>query len=103
MHEESPNLANFARQKYANVPPARYNLQAIFTKYGVELSDSGYDLLLKCFTYDPKRRISASEALRHEFFRKLRYRRIRRNSPVGRQLKEPKRLVPEAKKTTKLN
>lgn len=93
-----PNLANFARQKYANVPPARYNLQAIFTKYGVELSDSGYDLLLKCFTYDPKRRISASEALRHEFFREAPLPKDPSQFPSWPSIKGAKEARPEAKK-----
>lgn len=93
-----PNLANFARHKYANVPPARYNLQAIFTKYGVDLSDSGYDLLLKCFTYDPKRRITASEALRHEFFREAPLPKDPSQFPSWPSIKGAKEARPEAKK-----
>lgn len=55
--------------KYTSIPPARYNLSTIFSKRHVELSEAGYDLLLKCFTFDPRKRISAREALNHEFFR----------------------------------
>lgn len=63
-----PGMSSVPLSKYASVPPARYNLHAIFQKRGVELSDSGYDLLLKCFAFDPKKRITAREALKHFFF-----------------------------------
>lgn len=62
-------LSSFSASKYSSIPPAIYNLNAIFTKRNVNLSDAGYDLLLKCFTFDPKRRITAKEALNHEFFK----------------------------------
>ena len=64
-----PGYSSIPLSKYSHVPPAIYNLNAVFTKYGVSLSDAGYDLLLRCFTFDPKRRITASEALNHEFFK----------------------------------
>lgn len=48
---------------------AAYSIRAIMNKYEAELSDAGVDLLLRCLEMDPKRRISAKEALEHEFFR----------------------------------
>ena len=62
-------MSSVPLSKYASIPPARYNLHAIFTKRGIELSDAGYDLLLKCFTFDPRKRLTAREALTHPFFR----------------------------------
>ncbi|XP_024990095.1 cyclin-dependent kinase G-2-like isoform X3 [Cynara cardunculus var. scolymus] len=35
------------------------------------LSDAGFDLLNKLITYDPKKRITAEEALNHEWFREV--------------------------------
>lgn len=64
-----PGMSSVPVSKYAAVPPARYNLHAIFAKRGVELSDAGYDLLLRCFAFDPKKRITAREALEHPFFK----------------------------------
>ena len=34
-----------------------------------DISDAGIDLLLKFFDYNPLKRISASEALEHKFFK----------------------------------
>ena len=64
-------LASFLPSKYSSIPPASHNLRSIFLKRGVSLSDSGFDLLLKCFTFDPRKRITATEALNHEFFREM--------------------------------
>lgn len=62
-------LSSISAAKYISIPPAIYNLNAIFTKRHIPLSDAGYDLLLRCFEYDPKKRITAREALGHEWFR----------------------------------
>jgi len=35
------------------------------------LSDAGFDLLNKLLTYDPEKRITAEEALNHEWFREV--------------------------------
>jgi cell division cycle 2-like protein len=35
------------------------------------LSDAGFDLLNKLLTYDPEKRITAEEALKHEWFREV--------------------------------
>ena len=42
------------------------NLSSKFSKD--MLSDNGLDFLKKLLTYDPKRRISCDEALKHEYF-----------------------------------
>lgn len=61
-------LTTFPSAKYASIPPPSVTLRTIFLKRGVELSDAGYDLILKCFTYNPEKRITAAAALKHEFF-----------------------------------
>lgn len=38
---------------------------------GLVLNESGYDLLLKLLTLDPSRRLSASDALNHPWFKEL--------------------------------
>jgi cell division cycle 2-like len=65
------NLSSFSPAKYSHVPPPSVTLRAIFIKRRVELSDSGFDLLLRCLEYDPRKRITAIEALNHAFFRDL--------------------------------
>ncbi|XP_010497483.1 PREDICTED: cyclin-dependent kinase G-2-like [Camelina sativa] len=35
------------------------------------LSDAGFDLLNKLLTYDPERRITVDEALKHDWFREV--------------------------------
>ena len=35
------------------------------------LSEAGFDLLNRLLTYDPEKRISAEDALNHEWFREL--------------------------------
>ncbi|KAG5093311.1 hypothetical protein JHK84_048899 [Glycine max] len=60
---------------YQNVP-FRYNLlhkkfPATSVTGSPVLSDSGFDLLNKLLTYDPVKRITAEEALNHEWFREV--------------------------------
>lgn len=40
-----------------------------YAKYMVNLEESGLDLLYKLLTYDPTQRISAIQALKHEYFK----------------------------------
>lgn len=49
----------------ANFPPGPNRLREAFP----ELSPEGFDLLDSMLTYDPKKRITAREALEHEYFR----------------------------------
>ncbi len=37
---------------------------------GLKLDPVGFDLLMKMFIYDPEKRITASQALRHPYFAK---------------------------------
>ncbi|KAK6122999.1 hypothetical protein DH2020_043246 [Rehmannia glutinosa] len=53
--------ANFVRQPYNNLLCNKLFLAAI-------LSDFGYDLLEKLLSYDPEKRITAEDALRHGWF-----------------------------------
>lgn len=55
-----------------------YILQVTFTrhppghllkKYPQLTTKSGFDLLFKLLTYDPKKRITAKEALEHSYFK----------------------------------
>jgi cell division cycle 2-like protein len=55
----------FAHQPYNNL---RQSFPKISPNGGPTVSDLGFDLLNKLLAYDPKRRISADAALKHEFF-----------------------------------
>jgi len=67
-----PHVKNYKWKKY----PAN-KLREKFPKAsyhgGPYLSDVGFDLLLKMLTYDPKRRITATDALKHDYFREMPY------------------------------
>ncbi|KAL6520530.1 hypothetical protein OROMI_032292 [Orobanche minor] len=59
---------NFIKHKYnllrKKFPPSSFTGSPI-------LSDAGFDLLNKLLTYDPEKRITAEEALNHEWFREV--------------------------------
>ncbi|KAL3644448.1 hypothetical protein CASFOL_009628 [Castilleja foliolosa] len=59
---------NFVKQQY-NLLRRKFPATS-FTGSPV-LSDAGFDLLNKLLTYDPKQRITAEEALNHEWFREV--------------------------------
>lgn len=61
-------LQSFPSTKYQG-RSAAYSIRAMMTKFGVDLSESGLDLLLRCLEMDPSKRITAKEALEHEFFK----------------------------------
>ncbi|OMP10271.1 hypothetical protein COLO4_04658 [Corchorus olitorius] len=60
--------ANYTKQPY-NLLRMKFP-EASFTGYTV-LSNAGLDLLNRLLTYDPKKRITANDALNHEWFREL--------------------------------
>lgn len=60
--------ANFVKQPY-NLLRKKFPA-ASFTGSPV-LSESGFDLLSKLLTYDPEKRITAEEALNHDWFREV--------------------------------
>ncbi|XP_013412148.1 cyclin-dependent kinase 11B-like [Lingula anatina] len=47
---------------------ANYPFNSIKNRFGSYLSETGFHLLNKFLAYDPKKRITAEEALKHEFF-----------------------------------
>ena len=53
--------------KKLNFPEFPYN--TLRSRFGNYLSDKGFELINKLLTYDPERRITADEALKHEFFK----------------------------------
>lgn len=59
---------NFVKQPYNKLrdkfPPTSFSGRPT-------LSESGFDLLNRLLTYDPNKRITAEEALRHEWFREV--------------------------------
>jgi cell division cycle 2-like protein len=61
-------LQNFPTTKYQG-RSGPYSIRAMMTKFGVDLSEAGMDLLLKCLQMDPEKRITAREALEHQFFK----------------------------------
>ncbi|OMO84005.1 hypothetical protein CCACVL1_11044 [Corchorus capsularis] len=60
--------ANYSKQQY-NMLRKKFPA-ASFTGYTV-LSDAGFDLLNRLLTYDPAKRITADDAVNHEWFREL--------------------------------
>ncbi|MBA0790100.1 hypothetical protein Gohar_014767 [Gossypium harknessii] len=60
--------ANYSKQRY-NLLRKRFPV-ASFTGSAV-LSDAGFDLLNRLLTYDPEKRITADDALKHDWFREL--------------------------------
>ncbi len=66
LHLPNAKRINFGNTKYNEI------LREKFPKFSYEddfvLTDKGYDLLKKLLIYDPERRLSAEEALRHPWF-----------------------------------
>lgn len=68
LRQQERLLASFPSSKYQG-RSASFSIRAMMSKFDVDLSEAGMDLLLRCLEMDPKKRISAKEALSHEFFR----------------------------------
>ncbi|XP_031564784.1 cyclin-dependent kinase 11B-like [Actinia tenebrosa] len=60
--------------KYSELPHVKkmtfteYPYNQLRNNFGTYLTDKGFDLLNRFLTYDPSRRITAEEALKHEYF-----------------------------------
>uniref|UniRef100_A0A2C9U3M3 cyclin-dependent kinase n=1 Tax=Manihot esculenta TaxID=3983 RepID=A0A2C9U3M3_MANES len=54
-------------ERISNCPPTQDFAEYFLKKSGYALDDSGIDLLLRLLTYNPAKRISASEALNHPY------------------------------------
>lgn len=65
-----PNVkkVNFVKQPYNNL---RSKFPATAFGGRPALSEAGFDLLNKMLTYDPEKRITAEEALKHEWFKEV--------------------------------
>lgn len=48
---------------------AHYQYNTLRGRFGQTLTNSGFELMTKFLTYNPQRRITAEEALQHEYFR----------------------------------
>jgi len=58
----------FVKQPYNRL---RDKFPAVSFTGGLTLSEAGFDLLNRLLTYDPEKRISADDALNHEWFREV--------------------------------
>jgi len=58
----------FIKQRYNRL---RDKFPAVSFTGGLTLSEAGFDLLNRLLTYDPEKRISADDALNHEWFREV--------------------------------
>ena len=65
-------LPNVKRINFSKKYHSENNLREKFPKFSYEddfvLTDKGFDLLVKLLTYDPEKRISAAETLKHPWF-----------------------------------
>lgn len=62
-----PGFKDLPLTKKMNFPDFPYN--TLRSRFGNYLSENGFELINKLLTYDPIRRISAEDAMKHEFFR----------------------------------
>lgn len=61
-----PDYKEMPLVKKLTFPEFPYN--TLRSRFGPYLTDSGFDLLMRLLTYDPARRISAEDALKHKYF-----------------------------------
>jgi cell division cycle 2-like protein len=61
-----PGLSELPGAKKLNFTQRPYN--TLRAKMGTLITEACYDLLNKMLTYDPKKRITAAEALQHHYF-----------------------------------
>lgn len=65
------NLRFWKQFKFHNYQPKLRSKFPRVSFSGVPLSDIGFDLLSRLLTYDPRKRITAKEALKHPWFNEL--------------------------------
>ncbi len=62
-----PGFSDLPLAKQLQFPNFPYN--TLRSRFGKYLSENGFELINKLLTYDPARRISAEDALKHDFFK----------------------------------
>ncbi|XP_044953269.1 cyclin-dependent kinase G-1-like [Hordeum vulgare subsp. vulgare] len=80
--------AKFAKQPYNKL---REKFPAVSFTGGLTLSEAGFDLLNRMLTYDPETRISAEDALNHEWFCEAPLPQSRDSMPTFHSLNEQDR------------
>jgi len=65
-----PHAKNFKWKKYPH-PRIREKFPKTSYHGGPYLSDVGFDLLTRMLCFDPKKRITASDALKHDYFKEM--------------------------------
>lgn len=80
--------AKFAKQPYNRL---REKFPAVSFTGGLTLSEAGFDLLNRMLTYDPETRISAEDALNHEWFCEVPLPQSRDSMPTFHSLNEQDR------------
>lgn len=62
-----PAYSELPMVKKMNIPQHPYN--SLRSRFGANFTDTGFDLMNSLLTYDPSKRITAEDALKHEYFK----------------------------------
>ncbi|CAD6250423.1 unnamed protein product [Miscanthus lutarioriparius] len=81
---------NFIKRPYNRL---RDKFPAVSFTGGLTLSEAGFDLLNRLLTYDPEKRISADDALNHDWFREVPLPKMKEFMPMFPALNEQDRRV----------
>ncbi|PWZ04150.1 hypothetical protein Zm00014a_036844 [Zea mays] len=81
---------NFVKRPYNRL---RDKFPAVSFTGGLTLSEAGFDLLNRLLAYDPEKRISAADALNHEWFREVPLPKMKEFMPTFPALNEQDRRI----------